>query len=90
VRLRSSELSWREIDGEMVVLDLASSRYLTTNRTGSVLMRLLTEECTADELTDNLAAEFGIPREQAREDVEQFVKMLADKGLLDTSDVASS
>lgn len=90
MRLRRSELSWREIDGEMVVLDLASSRYLTTNRTGSFLMRLLTEERTADELTDSLMAEFGISREQAGGDVGQFVQMLADKGLLDTSDVASS
>lgn len=83
VKLRSTELSWREIDGEMVVLDLASSRYLTVNQAGTVLMRLLSEERTTDDLVDGLVSTFEISREQAATDVQQFLGMLDDKGLLD-------
>lgn len=83
MKLRSSGVSWREIDGEMVILDLASSTYLTTNETGTVLMRLLTEDRDIDTLAATLMTEFDISREQAVQDVEQFVRMLAQNGLLE-------
>lgn len=83
MRLRKDDVSWREIDGEIVILDLASSKYLTTNRTGATLVRLLVEERTADELAGALVDEFAIPREQAVRDVDVFVSTLREKGLLD-------
>jgi hypothetical protein len=82
MRLRETGVTWREIDGELVVLDLARSAYLTTNRTGTVLLRLLVEERSVDELATALVREFGISPETARSDVEVFVRQLEDKDLL--------
>lgn len=89
MKLRSDGVSWREIDGELVILDLSSSKYLTTNRTGTVLMRLLTEDRTVDELASALVTEFEISRRQAVEHVGQFVQTLQGKGLLVDSEAAS-
>lgn len=83
MRLRQSGLACREIDGEMVVLDLDSSTYLTTNRTGGTLLRLLAEERTTEDLTAALVQEFGVPRSTAAADVETFLGTLRDKGLLE-------
>lgn len=82
MRLRSEGLTWQEIDGELVLLDLTTSAYLTTNVAGAVLAKQLTEERTLDELADALVAEFGIGREQALADAEAFVQDLQAKGLL--------
>ena len=57
MRLRTDGVTWREIDGETVILDLASSTYLKTNESGSVLMRMLTDERTETELVDGLVDE---------------------------------
>ena len=35
MRLRDENLTWREIDGETVLLDLAGSKYLTVNAAGT-------------------------------------------------------
>ncbi|WP_216843525.1 PqqD family peptide modification chaperone [Phytoactinopolyspora alkaliphila] len=78
-------MTWREIDGEMVILDLSSSTYLRTNQTGSTLLRLLAEETSVDELADGLMAAYGIPAEQASTDVDAFLEMLREKNLLDTA-----
>lgn len=86
MRLRTNGVSWREIDGETVILDLSSSTYLKTNAAGSTIMRLLAEERTSDELVDGLVDEYGIPADQAKTDTETFIAMLRERNLLDTVD----
>jgi hypothetical protein len=85
VKLRSEGVTWREIDGEMVILDLSSSTYLKTNAAGSTLMRLLAEDRSVDDLVDGLVETFGISAEQATGDVEAFIRMLQDRDLLETA-----
>ena len=83
MRLRGEDLTWQEIDGELVILDLARSSYLTTNGTGAFLAKLLVEERTADDLVAALVAEYGIEVEQARADADGFVAELTRLGLLE-------
>ena len=83
MKLRSEGLTWQEIDGELVILDLKNSVYLTTNAAGAVLAKLLTDERTMDELSDVLVDRFGIEDDVARRDTEAFVNQLRDKRLLD-------
>ena len=52
-------MTWREIDGDLVILDLRSSTYLTTNASGAVLMKELTQNRTDDELVRSLVDAFG-------------------------------
>lgn len=83
MRLRGEDLTWQEIDGELVILDLARSSYLTTNGTGAFLAKLLVEDRTPDDLAAALAAEYGITPEEARGDVDAFVAELARLELLE-------
>lgn len=83
MKLRADDITWREIDGDLVILDLRSSTYLTTNASGAVLMKELTEERTDDELVRALVDAFGISTAQAESDVRSFVAALSDGGLLE-------
>lgn len=85
MRLRKDGVSWREIDGEMVILDLSSSTYLKTNEAGTTLMRLLADDRSVTELAHGLVEAFGISAEQARSDTETFIQMLQDRNLLDAT-----
>lgn len=86
MRLRGEDLTWQEIDGELVILDLARSSYLTTNGTGAFLAKLLVTDHTVDDLAAALAAEYGITATEAREDVDTFVAELSRLELLDATD----
>lgn len=79
-------MTWQEIDGELVILDLARSSYLTTNGTGAFLAKLLVEDRSVDDLAAALAAEYSVPEAEAREDVTAFVAELARLELLDATD----
>ena len=82
MQIRTEGLVWQELDGDLVLMDLERSVYLTTNATGGVLAKLLTEERTREELADHLVEEFGIDRERALVDVDAFTAQLLEKKLL--------
>ena len=81
-KLRDADLDWREVEGELVALDLRESRYLAINRTGQVLWTALAEGATEDELTDRLVEAFDIERARAAADVTAFTTDLESRGLL--------
>lgn len=83
VRLRDDAVVWREIDGETVVLDLGSSRYLSVNGAGTVLWPALVRGTTPTALADLLVASFGIDEEQARVDVAAFLDVCRARDLLE-------
>jgi Coenzyme PQQ synthesis protein D (PqqD) len=82
LRLRDADLDWREVEGELVALDLRESRYLAVNRTGRVLWAALAEGSSRDELVEQIAGEFGVERARAEADVDAFTAELESRGLL--------
>lgn len=82
MRLRDSGLSSRTVGGEVVVLDIESSRYLTISGSGVLLFELLREEHDRDELVAAVLATFEVDEDTACRDVDAFIADLSDAGLL--------
>jgi hypothetical protein len=75
-------LEWREIDGEIVALDLDRSLYLAANATAARLWRELDAGTTEPRLVECLVADFGIDRDVAARDVTAFLGELTGQGYL--------
>ena len=82
MRLRENGVTWQEIDGELVILDLVSSTYLTTNGSGAFVAKLLETDRSADDLTTALVTEYGVERAVAARDTEAFLEELRRRELL--------
>ena len=82
LRLRDTDLHWREIDGEIIALEARGSTYLAANGAGTLLWRALAEGTTPEALADELVRVYGIDRARAAEDIEHFLAQLTDQGLL--------
>jgi hypothetical protein len=83
LQLRTDGLTWREVAGDLIVLDLDRSVYLASNASGAVLWKALVQGSTRAELADLLVAMFGIAPASARVDVDDFVAHLSELGLLE-------
>lgn len=83
LRLRQGELAWREIDGELVAVDLPASTYLGGNPSAVVLWRLLAEGTTREQLVEALVTTFGVDAERAEADVDAFLEQLSARSLLE-------
>jgi hypothetical protein len=82
IRLRQDDVEWREIEGEIVVLDLRRSTYLAVNRIGALLWPRLAAGATRDVLVQKLVDDFGLQYSTAEPDVDAFLQELRDQELL--------
>jgi hypothetical protein len=80
--LRTDDLHWREVDGEIVALEERGSTYLAANSSGGVLWRLLAHGATRDELAAALVDAYGIEAAAAAADADRFVEQVREAGLL--------
>jgi len=85
LRLRQHGLEWRQIDDEVVALDLDTARYLATNRTGALLWDQLSAGATREALVARLVATWDLDEARASADVDAFLAMLTDRGLLEST-----
>lgn len=83
LRLRQSDLFWREIDGQVFALDGRTWDYLNLNESGRMLWDQLVGGATRSQLVQSLVGTYGIDPAVAESDVGAFVEMLYEKKLLD-------
>ena len=86
LKLRDDAIAWKETDGEVLLLDLASSTYLAVNPSATVLWRLLANGTTQDELVDALVGAFDVDRDTATTDVADFLDDCRRRQLVDEHD----
>ena len=85
LRLRQQGLEWRQVDDEVVALDLDTARYLATNRTGALLWDQLAAGATREALIARLMESWDLDEARAAADVDAFLAMLSDRGLLESA-----
>jgi hypothetical protein len=69
------------IGEEAVVMNLAGARVLGRNRTGALVWSLL-EERNEQGLAEAVAERFAVDTESARADVQAFLDLLRERGLV--------
>lgn len=82
LRLRQDDVEWREIEGEIVVLDLRRSTYLAVNRIGALLWGPLAAGATRGALVQRLVDDFGLEPPTAESDVDSFLQELREQEFL--------
>lgn len=78
----------KEIAGSWVVVPVGEQvvdfqMMITLNETGAFLWEKLKSETTKDELLDALLSEYDVERTIAETDVDEFLKTLSEKELLE-------
>jgi Coenzyme PQQ synthesis protein D (PqqD) len=84
VRLRP-DVAWREIDGEIVLLDVTGAAYYSVTRSGLKLWPSVVQGCTVDQLVELLTQAFSLDRRVAERDARSFLQALDREGLLEAS-----
>ncbi len=72
---------YREVDGQMVLLNLATEQYFGLNQVGARIVTRLTEE-SFDEALGTLTNDFDVDPDVLHRDVENLVGGLLEAGLL--------
>lgn len=71
----------QEVGGELIVLDMATERYLSVDKVGRTVWGLLGEGRTLGTVIDEISSHYRVDRVRVAEDVSAFVGQLEDLGL---------
>jgi hypothetical protein len=82
LRLREQDIVWRQVEDEIVILDMKASVYASLNNAGRVLWLRLVDGATLDDLVEELMSVYGLDPDTARVDAQAFVAALNQQGLL--------
>ena len=82
LRLRDDTIAWREVDGEVLVLDLTESRYHALNESATMLWRMLGTGTTTEALAQALVDRYGVSAEEATADVAELLETCRARGYL--------
>lgn len=75
--------SWRDVNNELVVLNLQSGEYFTFNNVGRLIWLAVNDGKTVDEITRSVMETFDVKTEEkAATDVTAFISNLLSEGLL--------
>lgn len=75
--------------GRLVLLDTATGRWFVLNRTGAAFYEELRRTTDLDQAADALATRYGtVPAEKIREDIDELVSALVQRGLVELPDRA--
>ena len=72
----------REVDGEMVLLNLSSEQYYSLDRVGADIVTRLTRD-PMDEAITALCRDYDVDADELKEDVDSLVEELVEAGLLE-------
>ena len=76
---------FRDLEGELVLLNLESGVYFGLDPVGTRIWHLLTEPCTLEHILDALVDEYDVARGQCEHDLLRFVGRLREKALLEVA-----
>lgn len=82
LKLRNENLEWRQIDDEVVALDVRHAEYLGMEGSAAALWCALEPGASRAELTDLLVERYGIDAQRACTDVDAFIDDLTARELL--------
>jgi hypothetical protein len=77
----------RQLEGESVLLNLASESYFGLDEVGTRMWTVLTTAVSVEAAVNILVAEYAIERDQLRADLQRFITKLSDAGLVAIRDV---
>jgi hypothetical protein len=82
ISVGQEDISWLEVEGEVIVLSIPTSRYLSVNESGSMMWRDLLSGTTATKMAAQLMSAYQIDQSTADHDVAEFLESLRQHGLL--------
>ncbi|HEX6090404.1 MAG TPA: PqqD family protein [Gemmatimonadales bacterium] len=81
-QLRSGDVTGKVIDGEAIIMNLATGAYYSMDGVGAALWELLEQGCSREESVSALAERFDVAREMLERDVDAVVDDLLAEELL--------
>ena len=81
----TENIAWRNVNNEIVILNLKSGEYYTLNDVGQIIWLEVANQKSVEEIKSKLILEFDVSPDTAAQDIKTFISKMVDEGLLHVS-----
>jgi hypothetical protein len=75
-------VSWRDVGGDVVILNVEAGVYFGIDGSGSQMWRELAEHGSVEKTLESLKHQFDVEPDELKRDLDDLVKQLVEKGLV--------
>lgn len=75
-------ISWRLVEGEMIILNVETGDYFTLEGTGALIWEGIAQGKTEAQIVSHLISTYAVNETVARADVSDFIKQLIKSNLI--------
>lgn len=79
---RNKNVLWTELDGQVAILDVDGGHYYEANKLGSFIWHLLENPLGVSDIVTKIISHFRVDRANCESDVNHFLGVLGDLGLI--------
>ena len=79
----AEDVLFQELDGEAVLLSLEKGCYYGLDELGTRIWRLIDENLDPEQVVERIVEEYDVDAEQARGDLDSFIRDLEESGLIE-------
>jgi Coenzyme PQQ synthesis protein D (PqqD) len=76
------DIVFRDLAGEVVILNLGTGMYFGLNTVGTQIWRLISEGCSSEQIVATLLEEYEIEEARVQKDLDILLEQLNDVGLI--------
>jgi hypothetical protein len=84
VRLRANEpeIAAKVVDGEAIIINVLTGAYYSMDGVGAVIWSLIESGCSNQQITESIAASYGVSQEHVRADLERLSSRLLEERIV--------
>ena len=90
LKLNKQDVSAEVIDGEAIIINVATGVYYSIEDVGAYIWDLLTSEHSLEQIPQALISRYHVSADRARKDLEDFVQQLVEEDLMVEIETAQS
>jgi hypothetical protein len=76
------DLTWRDLNGELVVLNSKNGDYHMMNEVGRIIWLAMAEKKNTEEIQSLITEEYDVDSKTALNDIQNFIENMTRRGLL--------
>lgn len=74
---------WRDVDNEVVILDIESGNYFTLDGVGRMIWKHLADGNSIADTTEAVINEYDVSEENAKSDIEGLIEQLKEEKIIE-------
>ncbi|MDY6793198.1 MAG: PqqD family protein [Thermodesulfobacteriota bacterium] len=78
----TENIAWRNVNDEIVILNLKSGEYFTLNDVAQCIWKAITDEKSVEEIKVKIIDEYDVSHEKADREIEDFISSMIEQRLL--------